>query len=152
VLDGIRKILRLAGHAGSAPATAESRPAVAAVSHGYDGGDERAFSRSGSRGWASSPRRASRHVLGDRAASGAAGVRQLLLLVKPDRIVPLHLVREVPERSIFCGEVAAPVRRAAAVKVAAGSVRTVSTPSAVSFIHAYANPEHEQRMRAVLEA
>ena len=34
VLDGIRKILRLAGHAGSAPATAESRPAVAAVSHG----------------------------------------------------------------------------------------------------------------------
>jgi N-methylhydantoinase A len=70
--------------------------------------------------------------------------------VKPDRIVPRDLVRGVGGRLDFTG---AEVRafdeesaRAAARWFRAQGVNTLG----VCFLHAYANPEHEERMRAVL--
>src|SRR5207245_10611282 len=71
--------------------------------------------------------------------------------VKPDRIVPLHLVREVPERLDFRGEVLRPFGEAAAVEVARWFRDNGIDSIGVSFIHAYANPDPEQRLRAVLE-
>src|SRR4029453_15541314 len=71
--------------------------------------------------------------------------------VKPDRIVPLHLVREVPERLNFRGEVLRPFDESVAGEVARWFRHRGIDSIGVSFIHAYANPEHEQRMRAILE-
>lgn len=70
--------------------------------------------------------------------------------VKPDRIVPRDLVKGVEGRLDFTG---AEVRhfdedgaRAAARWFRAQGITTLG----VCFLHAYANPEHEERMRAVL--
>jgi N-methylhydantoinase A len=71
--------------------------------------------------------------------------------VKPERIVPLHLVREVPERLNFRGEVLRPFDEDAAATTARWFRDQGIDSVGVSFIHAYANTQHEQRMRAVLE-
>src|SRR5262249_22163085 len=71
--------------------------------------------------------------------------------VKPERTVPLHLVREVPERMSYRGEVLEPFDEAAAAEVAHWLRGAGVDSIGVSFIHAYANPDHEQRMRAALE-
>ncbi len=150
VLDGIRKILRLAGHAGSAPATAESRPAVAAVSHGTTVATN-ALLQERFPGLGLVTTQGFRHVLEIARQAVPRGYGNSYFWVKPDRIVPLHLVREVPERLNFRGEVLRPFGEAAAVKVARWFRENGIDSIGVSFIHAYANPEHEQRMRAVLE-
>ena len=70
--------------------------------------------------------------------------------VKPERIVPLHRVREVPERLNFRGEVLRPFDEAAADEVAA------LVPASGHRRHRRELPprlrqsRHEQRMRAVL--
>src|SRR6478735_1385379 len=70
--------------------------------------------------------------------------------VKPERIVPRHLVKGVGGRLDFTGAEVRPFdeesARAAARWFKAQGVNTLG----VCFLHAYANPEHEERMRAVL--
>ena len=70
--------------------------------------------------------------------------------VKPARIVPRHLVRGVGGRLDFTGAEVRPFdedgARAAARWFRDQGVDTLG----VCFLHAYANPEHEERMRAVL--
>src|SRR5829696_1664793 len=70
--------------------------------------------------------------------------------VKPPRIVPAHLVRTVGGRLDHTGTELRPFDTAGAVAAAralrAAGVRAVG----VCFLHAYANPDHELRMRAVL--
>jgi N-methylhydantoinase A len=70
--------------------------------------------------------------------------------VKPDRIVPRDLVKTVGGRLDFTGAEIRPFDEAGARKVArwfrAQDIETLG----VCFLHAYANPEHEERMRAVL--
>ncbi|HYF72652.1 MAG TPA: hydantoinase/oxoprolinase family protein, partial [Nocardioides sp.] len=70
--------------------------------------------------------------------------------VKPERIVPRHLVKGVGGRLDFTGAEVRPFdedgARAAARWFRDQGVNTLG----VCFLHAYANPEHEQRMRAVL--
>ena len=150
VLDGIRKILRLAGHAVSAPATAVSRPAVSAVSHGTTVATN-ALLQERFAGLGLVTTQGFRHVLEIARQAVPRGYGNSYFWVKPDRIVPLHLVREVPERLDFRGEVLRPFGEAAAVEVARWFRDNGIDSIGVSFIHAYANPEHEQRMRAVLE-
>ena len=150
VLDGIRKILRLAGHAVSAPATAVSRPAVAAVSHGTTVATN-ALLQERFPGLGLVTTEGFRHVLEIARQAVPRGYGNSYFWVKPDRIVPLHLVREVPERLNYRGEVLRPFGEAAAVEVARWFRENGIDSIGVSFIHAYANPEHEQRMRAVLE-
>jgi N-methylhydantoinase A len=70
--------------------------------------------------------------------------------VKPDRIVPLHLVREVDERLDRSG---APLREfdeAGAREVARWFRDMGIACVGVCFVHAYMNPDHERRMRDVL--
>ncbi len=70
--------------------------------------------------------------------------------VKPDRIVPRDLVKGVGGRLDFTGAEVRPFdeesARTAARWFKAQGVNTLG----VCFLHAYANPEHEERMRAVL--
>jgi N-methylhydantoinase A len=70
--------------------------------------------------------------------------------VKPDRIVPRHLVKGVGGRLDFTGAEVRPFDEAGARAVARWFRDRGITTLGVCFLHAYANPEHEERMRAVL--
>jgi N-methylhydantoinase A len=139
VLEGIRKVLAIAG---AAP--------VAAVSHGTTVATnallEERFPDLGlvtTEGFG--------HVLEIARQSVPRGYGNSYFWVKPDRIVPLHRVREVAERVSHRGEVLRPFDEAAAEEVARWFAGAGIRSIGVSFIHAYANPAHEGRMRAVLE-
>ena len=70
--------------------------------------------------------------------------------VKPPRIVPADLVRAVGGRLSHTGAEIRPFDEAGA-RAAARFYRDAGINTlAVCFLHAYANPAHEQRMRAVL--
>ncbi len=70
--------------------------------------------------------------------------------MKPERIVPLHLVREVTERLDFRGNVLSPLdvdeAEAAATWFRDRGIDCIG----VCFLHAYAHADHEQRMQQVL--
>ena len=70
--------------------------------------------------------------------------------VKPDRIVPLHLVREVDERLDRTGAVVREFDEAGARAVARWFREQGIDAVGVCFLHAYMNPAHERRMRDVL--
>jgi N-methylhydantoinase A len=140
VLEGIRKVLRLAG--GSAVASVSHGTTVATNALLEEHFPDLALVTTGG----------FRHVLEIGRQSVPRGYGNSYFWVKPERLVPLHLVREVPERMTFRGEVLRPLEEKAATEVAgwlrAKGVRSVG----ISFIHAYANPAHEQRMREILKS
>jgi N-methylhydantoinase A len=70
--------------------------------------------------------------------------------VKPDRIVPRHLVRGVGGRLDFTGAEVAPFDEAGARATARWFRDRGIDTLGVCFLHAYANPVHEERMREVL--
>jgi N-methylhydantoinase A len=70
--------------------------------------------------------------------------------VKPDRIVPLHLVQEVDERLDRTGAVVRTFDEDGAREVARRLRDQGIACVGVCFLHAYMNPEHERRMRDVL--
>ena len=147
VLDGIRKILELIARATPAPHAA---PAVAAVSHGTTVATN-ALLQERFPGLGLITTQGFRHVLEIARQAVPRGYGNSYFWVKPERVVPLHLVREVPERLNFRGEVLRPFDEAGAVAAARWFRDHGIESIGVSFIHAYANPEHERRMRAVLE-
>ena len=140
VLEGLRKILRLAG----APASA-----VTAVSHGTTVATN-ALLEERFDGLALVTTEGFRHVLEIARQSVPQGYGNSYFWVKPERIVPLHRVREVPERVSHRGEVLRPFDETAAAEVARWCRREGLSAIGVSFLHGYANPAHEERMRAVL--
>ena len=71
--------------------------------------------------------------------------------VKPERIVPLHLVREVPERLDAEGNIVREFDHQEAAEVARWFKERGVTAVGVCFVNAYVNPAHEQHMRAALE-
>src|SRR5690606_13080521 len=72
--------------------------------------------------------------------------------VKPPRIVPLHLVREVPERLTFEGKVLVDLDEEAVLRQVAELVDRGVNRLGVCLLHSYANPAHEQRIGELLEA
>src|SRR4051794_27938143 len=70
--------------------------------------------------------------------------------VKPDRIVPRDLVRGVEGRLDFTGAEVRPFDEDGARVVARWFKAQGINTLGVCFLHAYANPGHEERMRAVL--
>jgi N-methylhydantoinase A len=70
--------------------------------------------------------------------------------VKPDRIVPAHLVKTVGGRLDHTGAQLRPFDEARAIEVARWFRDRGIDTLGVCFLHAYANPEHEERMRDVL--
>src|SRR2546425_12241079 len=145
VLDGIRKILRLVDNA----AAAASRPAVAAVSHGTTVATN-ALLQERFPGLGLVTTQGFRHVLEIARQAVPRGYGNSYFWVKPERLVPLHRVREVPERTSVHGDVLAPLDEAAAVEAARWFARHGVLNIGVCFLHAYANAAHEQRMRAIL--
>jgi N-methylhydantoinase A len=91
-----------------------------------------------------------RHVLEIARQSVPSGYGNSYFWVKPDRIVPLERVFEVTGRLSFRGEVLAPFDEDDARAVARELRRTGVRAVGVCFLHAYANPAHELRMREVL--
>jgi N-methylhydantoinase A len=88
-----------------------------------------------------------RHLLEIGRQSVPDGYGNSYFWVKPDRIVPLHLVREVPERLDATGAVLCPLDEGAVVAQAAWFRDHGVTAVGVCLLHAYANPAHEQRVR-----
>ncbi len=70
--------------------------------------------------------------------------------VKPDRIVPRHLVRTVGGRLDFTGAEVRPFDEQRARATARWFRDHGIDTLGVCFLHAYANPGHEQRMREIL--
>ncbi|HWC05604.1 MAG TPA: hydantoinase B/oxoprolinase family protein [Methylomirabilota bacterium] len=140
VLEGLRKVLRLAG----APAGA-----VAAVSHGTTVATN-ALLEERFDGLALVTTEGFRHVLEIARQSVPQGYGNSYFWVKPEQIVPLQRVREVPERLSHRGDVLRELDEAAAAEVARWCRRQGIWAIGVSFVHGYANPAHEQRMREIL--
>jgi len=138
VLEGIRKILRLAGGG-----------EVTAVSHGTTVATN-ALLEERFDGLALVTTEGFRHVLEIARQSVPQGYGNSYFWVKPERIVPLHHVREVTERVDFRGRVLEPIDEPAAAEVAGWLRDNALTAVGVSFVHAYANPTHERRMREVI--
>ncbi|MER7501634.1 hydantoinase/oxoprolinase family protein [Nonomuraea pusilla] len=70
--------------------------------------------------------------------------------VKPPRIVPVHLVKTVGGRLDHLGGEVRPFNEEQAAEVARWFRSKGVTAIGVCFLHSYANPEHERRMREVL--
>ena len=70
--------------------------------------------------------------------------------VKPERIVPRHLVKGVSGRLDFTGEEIEPFDEERAREVARWFRQHGVNTLGVCLMHSYANPAHEQRMREIL--
>ena len=88
-----------------------------------------------------------RHLLEIGRQSVPDGYGNSYFWVKPDRIVPLHLVREVPERLDATGAVLRPLDEDAVARQAAWFRDHGIAAVGVCLLHAYANPAHERRVR-----
>jgi N-methylhydantoinase A len=91
-----------------------------------------------------------RHILEIARQSVPEGYGNSYFWVKPERIVPLHLVREVGGRLNFRGQELRPLDEAS-VRAAAQFFRRRGVRAlGVCLIHSYANPAHEQRVAEIL--
>jgi len=93
-----------------------------------------------------------RHIIEIARQSVPDGYGNSYFWVKPPRLVPLHLVREVPERMLFDGTVAKDLDEEATLRSAREIVDQGVTRLAVCLLHAYANPDHERRVGELLAA
>src|SRR2546428_11044467 len=138
VLDGIRKILRLVDNA----AAAASRPAVAAVSHGTTVATN-ALLQERFPGLGLVTTQGFRHVLEIARQAVPRGNGNSYFWVKPERIVPLHLIREVPGRLNFRGEVLRPFDEAGAFGGAPWFPDNGPHPRGRRLPHAHPQPPHQ---------
>jgi N-methylhydantoinase A len=70
---------------------------------------------------------------------------------KPERLVPLERVREVPERLAADGSIVAALDEAAARARIAELLAAGIDALAISLLHAYANPAHEERLASLAQ-
>jgi N-methylhydantoinase A len=91
-----------------------------------------------------------RHILEIARQSVPSGYGNSYFWVKPDRIVPLNRVFEVSERLNYRGGVLKPLEEDGVHKVGRELARLGIEAAAVSLIHAYANGNHEVRVREIL--
>ncbi len=90
-----------------------------------------------------------RHLLEIARQSVPDGYGNSFFWVKPDRIVPLHLVKEVPERCDFRGKLLRRLDRAAAAEVARWFKARGVQALGVCLLHSYANGAHERAVRQI---
>lgn len=87
-----------------------------------------------------------RHILEIARQSVPDGYGNSFFWVKPPRIVPLHLVREVPERMRFDGSVLREVDLHAVREAVNELVMVGVNRLGVCLLHSYANSRHEQQV------
>jgi N-methylhydantoinase A len=75
----------------------------------------------------------------------------MYLWVKPPRLVTPEHIYEVPERLDHTGAVLQPLDEAACVALLQGVQEQHFPVVAISLLHAYANPIHEQRLKALCQ-
>ncbi len=91
-----------------------------------------------------------RHIIEIARQSVPDGYGNSYFWVKPRRLVPLHLVREVPGRMTHDGAEIAPLDEQAVVKAAGELAEQGVRCVAVCLMHAYANESHERRAGALI--
>jgi N-methylhydantoinase A len=91
-----------------------------------------------------------RHILEIARQAVPDGYGNSYFWVKPDRIVPLDLVREVGGRFDFKGKQLRKLDEASVREAARFFKRKGIRAVGVCLIHAYANPVHEKRVREIL--
>ena len=139
-IDGLTKVL---AHLGSAAAD------VAAVSHGTTIATNQLLEgKIGRLGFITTE--GFEFVLEIARQSVPDGYGNSYFWVKPDRIVPADLVRTVCGRLDHTGAEVRPFDEAGAAAVARWFRDRGVDTLGVCFLHSYANPDHEQRMAAVL--
>jgi N-methylhydantoinase A len=140
LLDGVQKVLELAGRDfedvemvvhGTTTAT------NAVLEHEFDG-----IGLLVTRGF--------RHIIEIARQSVPDGYGNSFFWVKPPRIVPLHLVREVDERMTFEGQVLRELDEASVLAQARELVDLGVNRLGVCLLHSYANPDHERRIGELL--
>ena len=92
-----------------------------------------------------------RHMIEIARQSVPDGYGNSFFWVKPPRLVPLHLVREVPGRMKFDGSELEPIDEEATLQAVRELVEDGVRCIGVCLLHAYANGEHEQRIGALIE-
>ena len=93
-----------------------------------------------------------RHVIEIARQSVPDGYGNSFFWVKPPRLVPLHLVREIEERVTFDGTVLTPLDERSVVDAVEHLVDFGVTRIAVCLLHSYANPAHEERVGEIVAA
>ena len=91
-----------------------------------------------------------RHVIEIARQSVPDGYGNSFFWVKPPRLVPLHLVREVDERVKYDGTVLTPLDEQSVIDAVEDLVDFGVTRLAVCLLHSYANAAHEQRVGEIL--
>ncbi len=92
-----------------------------------------------------------RHLIEIARQSVPDGYGNSFFWVKPKRLVPLDLVREVPGRMKFDGTELAPVDEEATLEAVRELVEDGVTCVAVCLLHSYANDAHERKIGALIE-
>ncbi len=92
-----------------------------------------------------------RHIIEIARQSVPDGYGNSFFWVKPPRLVPLHLVREVGGRMNHAGEQLEPLDETATIEAVRELVEDGVRCVAVCLLHAYANDAHEQRIGALIK-
>ena len=74
-----------------------------------------------------------------------------MIMEKPDPLADLEFTRGIPERMNAHGEVLTPLDENAARQAARELVEAGVESITVSLLHSYANPDHERRLRTIIE-
>ena len=140
LVEGVRKVLQAAGGApsdvhmllhGSTVAT------NAVLEHKFDG-------------LGLLVTKAFRHLIEIARQSVPDGYGNSFFWVKPRRLVPLHLVQEVPGRMRFDGSEIEPLSESAVITAVEEMVEDGVRCIAVCLLHAYANDLHERRVGQII--
>ena len=74
-----------------------------------------------------------------------------IIMQKPDPLADLELTRGIRERVNARGEVVKPLDEASARQAVRELIELGAESITVSLLHSYANPHHEQRIKAIIE-
>ncbi len=74
-----------------------------------------------------------------------------IIMQKPDPLADLELTRGIRERINARGEVVTPLDEASARNAVRELIELGAESITVSLLHSYANPQHEQRVKAIVE-
>jgi N-methylhydantoinase A len=74
-----------------------------------------------------------------------------IIMQKPEPLADLERTRGIPERINARGEVVRPLDEAAARQAIGDIIELGADSITVSLLHSYANPEHERRLKAIIE-
>lgn len=91
-----------------------------------------------------------RHMIEIARQSVPDGYGNSFFWVKPQRLVPLHLVREIPGRLRYDGSEIEPIDEEATLAAVRELVEDGVRCIAVCLIHSYANPAHEQAVGEII--